>query len=87
MAHAEKLSEQVKALTLRVHQLEAALAQAKNEAISSESQITAQDGSIHEVSKAIGSLSIGSDGQARYHGESAGSEVSAIHYPTSASNG
>jgi hypothetical protein len=87
MAHAEKLSEQVKALTQRVHQLEAALAQAKNEATSSPSQITAQDVSIHEVSKAIGSLSIGSDGQAKYHGESAGSEVSPMHYLTSSSNG
>lgn len=74
MAHAEKLSDQVKALTLRVRQLEGALAQAKEEPVAPHIQsATAQD-SVHEVSKAIGSLSIGSDGQAKYHGESAGSE-------------
>ncbi|KAF8631863.1 hypothetical protein AX15_002133 [Amanita polypyramis BW_CC] len=70
MAHAEKLSEQVKALTLKVQELESALAQAKNDDI----QATGHDIVINDVSKAIGSLSIGSDGQTRYHGESAGSE-------------
>ncbi|KAF8737756.1 hypothetical protein AX14_012328 [Amanita brunnescens Koide BX004] len=72
MAHAEKLTDQVKSLTLKVQQLEAALAQAKDMAISSETQASGRD--INDVSKAIGSLSIGSEGQARYHGESAGSE-------------
>lgn len=76
MAHADKLSEQVKTLTLKVQQLEAALAQAKDKAVSSETQASG-DISINDVSKAVGSLSIGSEGQARYHGESAGSEVSA----------
>lgn len=75
MAHAEKLTDQVKSLTLKVQQLEAALAQAKDMAISSETQASGRD--INDVSKAIGSLSIGSEGQARYHGESAGSEVRA----------
>jgi hypothetical protein len=36
---------------------------------------TIYDDDIHEVSDAIGSLSIGLDGKARYHGETAGSEV------------
>jgi hypothetical protein len=36
---------------------------------------TIYDDDINEVSDAIGSLSIGLDGKARYHGETAGSEV------------
>lgn len=75
MAHADKLNEQVKTLTLKVQQLEAALAQAKDKAVSSETHASG-DISVNDVSKAVGSLSIGSEGQARYHGESAGSEVS-----------
>ncbi|KAF8636428.1 hypothetical protein AX17_003610 [Amanita inopinata Kibby_2008] len=75
MAHAEKLSEQVKALTTRVQELESALAQSKNEGAISQAQTAVQESTeIHEVSKAIGSLAIGSEGQAKYHGESAGSE-------------
>jgi hypothetical protein len=76
MAHADKLSEQVKTLTLKIQQLEAALSQAKDKAVLSETQASG-DISVNDVSKAVGSLSIGSEGQARYHGESAGSEVSA----------
>lgn len=34
------------------------------------------DDAIHEVSDAIGSLAIGTDGKAKYHGETASSEVS-----------
>ncbi|KAK2463713.1 hypothetical protein APHAL10511_004464 [Amanita phalloides] len=74
MARAEKLSEEVKALTLKVQQLEAALAQEKDDAITPQIQIPRHETSVNEVLKAIGSLSIGSDGQTRYHGESAGSE-------------
>jgi hypothetical protein len=76
MAHAEKLSEQVKTLTLKVQQLETALTQAKDKSVLSETQTSGHDISVNDVSKAIGTLSIGFEGQARYHGESAGSEVS-----------
>ncbi|KAF8892108.1 hypothetical protein BD779DRAFT_1437104 [Infundibulicybe gibba] len=82
MAHAQRLSDQVKNLSGRVHELEVALAQAQsqNGAIQQQSQgaTTVKDESYEEtiavVSDAIGSLSIGVDGQAKYHGESAGSE-------------
>ncbi|PFH46879.1 hypothetical protein AMATHDRAFT_68883 [Amanita thiersii Skay4041] len=75
MAHAEKLAEQVKVLTLRVQELESALTQSKNDETSNQPQVLEKDEiEIHQVSKAIGSLAIGSDGQAKYHGESAGSE-------------
>ncbi|KAH7914825.1 fungal-specific transcription factor domain-containing protein [Hygrophoropsis aurantiaca] len=95
MAHAQRLTEQVRSMADRIKELESAL---------EESQRSGHDGSgehpllqgqnlqvtdvsnslpelqtlfdqeVHEVSDAIGSLSIGLDGQAKYHGESAGSE-------------
>jgi hypothetical protein len=34
-----------------------------------------EEAALSEVSSAIGSLSIASDGRAKYHGETAGSEV------------
>ncbi|KAF9005897.1 fungal-specific transcription factor domain-containing protein [Cyathus striatus] len=82
MAHAQKLSEQVKTLTARVHELEAALAQTQSKAedphplLQSTASPTQNDDyeDLKDVSEAIGSLSIGTDGQAKYHGESAGSE-------------
>jgi len=78
MAQAQRLSEQVKSLNSRVRELEAALAQNRGAGdtldtrTSSDSDIS--DEGIKAVSEAIGSLSIGLDGQAKYHGESAGAE-------------
>lgn len=86
MAQAQRLSEQVKSLNARVRELEAlALEQPKRlkEEIHTEtppSEPAMGNGKddaekIKVVSEAIGSLSLGLEGQAMYHGESAGSEV------------
>lgn len=84
MAHAEKLAEEVKVLTARIHDLEGALSNQANgdchpllqsrDSQRDEIDILYETG-LHEVSDAIGSLAIGQDGQAKYHGETAGSEV------------
>ncbi|KAF8920617.1 fungal-specific transcription factor domain-containing protein [Mucidula mucida] len=83
MAHAEKLAEEVKVLTARIRELEGALSgQANGESHpllqtrdSQREEIDAlYEKGLHEVSEAIGSLAIGQDGQAKYHGETAGSE-------------
>ncbi|KIY70299.1 hypothetical protein CYLTODRAFT_371232 [Cylindrobasidium torrendii FP15055 ss-10] len=83
MAHAEKLAEEVKHLTSRIHELESALSQQSNgdthpllqprDNHHEEVEALYETG-LNEVSEAIGTLSIGKDGQARYHGETAGSE-------------
>lgn len=84
MAHAEKLAEEVKHLTARIHELEGALSQQANGETHpllqprdpQREEIDAlYEKGLHEVSEAIGSLAIGQDGQAKYHGETAGSEV------------
>uniref|UniRef100_A0A0W0FZD4 Xylanolytic transcriptional activator regulatory domain-containing protein n=1 Tax=Moniliophthora roreri TaxID=221103 RepID=A0A0W0FZD4_MONRR len=83
MAHAQRLSEEVKTLTARVRELEAVLAEPGGT-----SRLNSQDprenpvneiDTLYEkgfqvVSKSMGSLSIGSEGQANYHGESAATE-------------
>ena len=91
MAHAQRLAEQVKAANARIKKLECALSEAQiqtgregphpllqlnniNDTETSSLETLFDDG-IHEISEAIGSLSIGLDGKAKYHGESAGSEV------------
>ncbi|KIJ65704.1 hypothetical protein HYDPIDRAFT_110852 [Hydnomerulius pinastri MD-312] len=91
MAHAERLTEQVKSMTDRIKELEQALDESQKGSGTSgphpllqqsSSAETTQlpdlqtifDNEMHEVTDAIGSLSIGLDGQAKYHGESAGSE-------------
>ncbi|TFK32802.1 fungal-specific transcription factor domain-containing protein [Crucibulum laeve] len=84
MAHAQRLSEQVKALTSRVHELEEALGQTHSKddsthsllqpSVTSNGDPEAYDECVQDVSEAIGSLSLGVDGQAKYHGESASSE-------------
>lgn len=79
MAQAQKLSEQVKTLHARVRELEIALASSRSsderdDAFCSARELGLSDG-VEAVSEAIGSLSLGIDGQAKYHGESAGSEV------------
>lgn len=81
MAHANRLTEQVKILTKRVHELESALAsrgQYRPEDHSRVDNVSAEDWTqeIQGVSDTIGTLSIGVNGQIKYHGESAGSEVS-----------
>lgn len=81
MATTQKLSEQVKRLTLQVQELEAALSQqqSKDEGDDPPPLINhtepVYDAGTQGVSNTIGSLSIGVQGQAKYHGESAGSEV------------
>ena len=91
MAHAQRLAEQLKSANTRIKELEHALSEAHvqtggegphlfllaNNFNDTEisSLKTIYDDGIHEVSEAIGSLSIGLDGKAKYHGESAGSEV------------
>ncbi|KAG6812396.1 hypothetical protein H0H92_003077 [Tricholoma furcatifolium] len=72
---AQRLSEQVKSLNSRVRELEAALARATG--VSDDSVLRDRDKAPEEVdliSDAIGSLALGVDGQAKYHGQSAGSE-------------
>ncbi|KAF9268995.1 hypothetical protein L218DRAFT_1072662 [Marasmius fiardii PR-910] len=86
-AHAQKLAEQVKSLTARVRELENALAESSSGG-SSRLQVHLHDpresspteiDALYEkgfqvVSESMGSLSIGSEGQANYHGESAATE-------------
>ncbi|KAF4570041.1 hypothetical protein EYR36_009847 [Pleurotus pulmonarius] len=79
MAHANRLTEQVKILTKRVHELESALAsrgQDLPEGNNAVDNVSAEDWTqeIQSVSDTIGTLSIGINGQIKYHGESAGSE-------------
>ncbi|KAF5383832.1 hypothetical protein D9615_003679 [Tricholomella constricta] len=76
MAQAQRLSEQVKSLNSRVRELEAALAQTQStkETIDTQTSPEPHDEGLQAMSEAIGSLSLGIDGQAKYHGESAGSE-------------
>ena len=78
MAHAQRLQEQVKSLTSRCRELERELAQAKGDDAAVEPFVPPHRNSpdnLSNVSETLGSLSIGLDGQARYHGETAGSEV------------
>ncbi|TFY75022.1 hypothetical protein EWM64_g8991 [Hericium alpestre] len=90
MAHAQRLSEQVKSMSARIKELELALAESQSPGLlhpllqpSSDSG-SAQEGSRHEspddpdlegLSEVIGSLSIGNDGKSKYHGETAGVEA------------
>jgi hypothetical protein len=78
MAHAQRLQEQVKSLTSRCRELERELAQAKGDDAVIEPFVPPHGSSpdnLSNVSETLGSLSIGLDGQAKYHGETAGSEV------------
>lgn len=94
MAHAQRLTEQVKSMTEKIKQLEQALEGAQNGSDSAKlhpllgksSRLVSEDppdihtlfdndGQVREATDAMGSLSIGQYGQAKYHGESAGSEV------------
>lgn len=81
MAHAQRLQEQVKALTAKNNELESRLAKAglplepshpPNMGETSLQGMQLDRG--ENPSEGIGSLSIGVNGQAKYHGETAGSE-------------
>ncbi|KAG6889960.1 hypothetical protein C0992_003440 [Termitomyces sp. T32_za158] len=78
MAQAQKLTEQVKSLNARVRELEATLALSRTSADRDDGLRSAREllepDDVDAVSEAVGSLSLGVDGQAKYHGESAGSE-------------
>ncbi|KAF9499385.1 hypothetical protein BDN71DRAFT_1384144, partial [Pleurotus eryngii] len=81
MAHVNRLTEQVKILTKRVHELESSLAsrgQYRPENHSGVDNVSAEHWTqeIQGVSDTIGTLSIGVNGQIKYHGGSAGSKVS-----------
>lgn len=82
MAHAQRLTEQVKNLTSRVHELETILRETGGNNAYTIPDSTPVSGSddedIIDIYETIGSLSIGPDGQSKYHGESASSEVRTI---------
>ncbi|KAI0320858.1 fungal-specific transcription factor domain-containing protein [Amylostereum chailletii] len=89
MAHAERLTQQVKTMSARIKELEDALAKTQNGSQSHPllRDVDRRDGGaivselegtfaaeMEEVAETIGSLSIGLDGKTKYHGETAGSE-------------
>ncbi|KAG6837163.1 hypothetical protein H0H93_013753 [Arthromyces matolae] len=79
MAQAQRLTEQVKSLTGRIRELEAALtlagvSQERNGLSDSGDRKIGPSEGLETLTEAVGSLSLGIDGQAKYHGESAGSE-------------
>ncbi|KAI0060962.1 hypothetical protein BV25DRAFT_1870945 [Artomyces pyxidatus] len=94
MAHAQRLTEQVKTMNARILELEAAL---KNTQGSGESHPLLRDSGgqdpladisdleakfeadLEQVSDTIGSLSITWDGKTKYYGETAGAEEGEIH--------
>ncbi len=91
MAHAQRLTEQVKTMSARIKQLETALANAQNGPLplpdfgddslsqdslqDSESSKVKYEGDVESVSKSLGSLAIDGEGKAQYYGETAGAEV------------
>ena len=77
LAHSQKLGEHVKSLQNRVRELEAALAASRDDhPLLQPEQLpgSSTDDDVQRVTNAIGMLSIGADGQARYQGDSAQSE-------------
>jgi hypothetical protein len=84
MAYAQRMSDQVKTMSARIQQLEQALQTqtsgehpllAGRDSHGAVELETIYDTGLKDVSDAIGSLSIGMNGRAKYHGETAGSEV------------
>jgi hypothetical protein len=91
MDHAQRLTEKVNAMSIRINQLETALAHAQNgplpiPALEDDdiSQRPLQENEhtdigykrdMDGVSKSLGSLAIGGEGKAQYYGETAGAEV------------
>ena len=102
MAHAERLTQQVKSMSSRIKELEAALANTQNGsqmhpllrdansrddlAVLGELESTFA-AEMDEVSDTIGSLSISQDGKTRYHGETTSSEVRACEHVNNAHRG
>ena len=94
MAHAQRLTEQVKTMSARIKQLETALAHAQNGSLplptfgdDSLSQVPLQDsdsgevkyeGDVDGMSKCLGSLAIDGEGKSQYYGETAGAEVQSL---------
>ena len=88
MAHAQRLTEQVKTMSARIKQLETALAHAENGSLphpafgddslsqeDGESGNTKYEGDVESASKCLGSLAIDGEGKSQYYGETAGAEV------------
>jgi hypothetical protein len=89
MAHAQRLTEQVKTMSARIRPLETALADARigplplaalaDEPIAfqqdGESVDVKYEGDMDSMSKNLGSLAIDGEGKAQYYGETAGAEV------------
>jgi hypothetical protein len=83
MAHAQKLTEEVKTLTVRVKELEATLQKHSKDPVTilgsdqaSAISVTVSDyGNEEALCLGTGALSIGEEGHSRFHGDSAGSEV------------
>ncbi|KAA1468819.1 hypothetical protein DENSPDRAFT_834268 [Dentipellis sp. KUC8613] len=88
MAHAQKLSQQVKSMSARIKELEQALAETQAGTVhpllrelhgqgaaggaDASGEVPPED--VDALSDVVGSLSIGSDGRSKYHGETAGAE-------------
>ncbi|KAI0255861.1 fungal-specific transcription factor domain-containing protein, partial [Lactifluus subvellereus] len=99
MAHAQRLTEQVKTMSVRIKQLETALTHAQNGSLpipapadDTLSQDSLQDSeptdleyeeALDGVSKGLGSLAIDGEGKAQYYGETAGAEVLSPSRPAS----
>jgi hypothetical protein len=90
MAHAERLTAQVKTMSARIKELEATLANAQKASLPSGNEPVSQlEGSFQDseltgdkyerdldsVSKNLGSLAIDGEGKAQYYGVTAGAEV------------
>lgn len=94
MAHAQRLTEDLKNANTRIEELEKALCDSQartggdgNHPLLQDEKkhvdrefpeletIYDDDDNLNEVAEGIGSLAIGLHGKARYHGETAGSEV------------
>jgi hypothetical protein len=91
MARAQRLTEQVKAMSTRIKQLEAVLNSAENGSLAlaalgdgpdsqgslqdSEPNAVEYEGELDSMAKSMGSLAINSEGKAQYYGATAGPEV------------
>jgi hypothetical protein len=88
MAHAQRLTEQVKTMSAQIKQLETALADAQIGPLplaalgdgptvskDSEGSDVNHEGDLDNMSKGLGSLAIDGEGKAQYYGETAGAEV------------
>ncbi|KAF8269849.1 hypothetical protein EI94DRAFT_1573121, partial [Lactarius quietus] len=94
MAHAQRLTEQVKTMSARIKQLETALAHAQDGTLplpafgddslsqdplhDCESGKVKYEANVESVSKSLGSLAIDGEGKAQYYGETAGAEVQSL---------